>query len=337
MSSASIFKRLFTKLLILSSLYGAPCEEKGLPNLSTRQNPSTSQWTFSADFLAWLASEEVSSIWADVITIGDNTSSWDAKGFNFDWDYGFRAGANYGFTYDNWDAAAYWTWFRTEKVHEIPFAPNASISPEFFAAFLSGTPPESMSVKWGLLFDLFDLELGRSYWVSPSLALRPFIGIKGGWIHQSIHARYQTLLVSSVPTKESAKEELANNFWGAGPLGGVNTTWQMRQLGSHNLNLFGDFSFATLWGSWHCSDVYTDSNSKSSSVNMSDSTLGALMLRGFLGFEWGVDFCKSRFAAKLGYEMQIWLNQLRIATFQLQRLHGDLTLQGATLNGRLDF
>ena len=63
------------------------------------------------------------------------------------------------------------------------------------------------------------------------------------------------------------------------------------------------------------------------------------MFRGFVGIGWDADLrsCKSHFAAKLGFESQLWLNQLRISTLQVQRLHGDLTLQGLTFNCRLDY
>lgn len=339
MSLASISRVLLAILGFWLPLYAIERDPKGLPNVSTKIDSSSGQLTFSADFLAWLASEEVTSIWADVITIGDNTSAWNAKGFNFSWDYGFRVGASYSFLYDDWDVAASWTWFRTSATHRIPQMPNTDISPEFFAAFLSGTPPKSMKVHWALLFDMIDLELGRSYWVSKNLSLRPFVGVKGGWIYQPIRGHYYNLIVSSVPTDLSAREHLENNFWGAGPLGGVNTKWQLREFGSHVIDLFGDFSMATLWGTWRCSDVFENSVGNISSVNTNNSTLGALMFRGFLGFEWNTYFCvsDSLLSVRLGFETQIWLNQLRLNTFQLQRLHGDLTLQGATFNCRFDF
>jgi len=341
LSFYSIFKRLF--ILCLPGLFLPLCaaqnETKGLPNVSTKLDPSVGQISFSADFLAWFASEEVSSIWADVITVGDNTSTWYAKGFDFSWDYGIRLGASYSFAYDGWDASVYYTWFQTDATHKIPPTLSASISPEFFAAFLSGTPPQSMKVHWNLFFDMFDLELGCGYWVSERLSFRPFVGVKGGCISQSIFGHYNNLIVSGSPSGQSAREHVENNFWGAGPLGGVNTKWQLRRLGDHSLDFFGDFSMATLWGTWRCSDVYRTSVDTSSSVNTANSTLGALMFRGLMGFEWSVYFCKSAslFTARLGLEMQTWLNQLRIATFQLQRLHGDLTLQGASFNCRIDF
>ncbi len=38
----------------------------------------------------------------------------------------------------------------------------------------------------GFFFDMFDWELGRSYFVSNYLVLVPHFGIKGGWIDQTI-------------------------------------------------------------------------------------------------------------------------------------------------------
>ena len=298
------------------------------------------RFSLSADFLYWYPSEEIASIWADEIASVGNTKSWKAQGFDFKWDYGFRLGLGYNLVYDGWDIAFYWTWFRTDTTHTLSSKPNVTLRPEFFAAFLSFDTPKSMSANWDLFFNMFDLELGRCFWPSKNVSLRPFLGIKGGWINQSIHAKYYDLIVDSLfPTTLSAKEELENDFWGIGPVGGVNSVWKMFGSASKFFNLFGDFSVATMWGSWSCSDVYKSQLPKTSSVNTNDSALGALMFRGFAGVGWDIDLYQKRshFALKIGYEMQLWLNQLRIATFQLQRLHDDLTLQGLTLNCRLDF
>jgi hypothetical protein len=263
-----------------------------------------------------------------------NTSSWGAPGFNFKWGYGFRLGSGYDFEYDQWDSALYWTWFRTQTTRNIPAVPSTSISPEFDAAFLTGNFAQSMKGTWSLLFNMFDWELGRSFWVSEGLSLRPFLGIKGGWIHQSIQARYFDLIIDFVPTNLTGIEHLKNNFWGLGTTGGLNTKWDICFL-----NLFGDFSVATLWGNWTCTDVYNNTTPQTYSIKTSNAPLGALMFRGFVGMGWETDICRynSHFAAKLGFETQLWLNQLRLSTLQIQRLHGDLSLQGLTFNCRYDF
>ena len=322
-------------------------EVRGLPNVST-QTPGN--WDIFADALVWYASEQASSVWADIIEIGDNTSSFAAQNLSFGWDAGFRLGVGYNLHRDQWDTQLYWTWFRT-KAHQnqdvspefIPISGGVlvteEIHPEFFAADLSKAFSEKASIKWSLLFNMIDWELGRNYWVSKGLSLRPFIGIKGGWIDQSIRVEYDDLIINSAPTELSAKENVKNNFWGIGPVGGVNTQWKLRQFKSHFPSLFGNFSIATLWGTWICSDVYKDTTGKKITVNTRNSTLGALMMRGIVGVGWDVEFNKgkSRFATQLGYEMQLWVNQLRVATSQLVRLHGDLTLQGVTFNCRFDF
>lgn len=297
-------------------------------------------WSVSADFLYWYASEEIASIWADVITSTGNKAKWEAPSFDFGWDPGFRVGLGHTLPHDKWDTALYWTWYRTSATHKLSSAPDTTLRPEFFAAFLSGDTPRKMEATWALLFNMFDWELGRLYSFGTHFDLRPFIGVKGGWIRQSINVKYSDLIIDFIfQTDATAKEHVKNNFWGVSPMGGIDTTWKLCNCRPHFFNIFGDFQLATMWGSWTCGDAYEDTLGKTSSVNMKNSALGALMLRGIMGLGWDLQFRENqpRFSIKLGYEMQLWLNQLRIATFQLQRLHNDLTLQGLTLNCRLDF
>ena len=322
--------------MIGSSLQAKDLDFCGVANFPTRTDSGV---TLTADFLYWYPSEEVSSIWASVISVGFDTSSWGAPGFNFSWDPGFRLGGGYDLAYDQWDTAFYWTWFRTDAVNIIPSQLNTTISPEFDAAFLTGNFAQSLKGRWSLLLNLFDWELGRNYWVSEHLSLRPFLGVKGGWIHQSIRADYYDLTINHALTNNSGKEHLKNNFWGVGTQGGVNTKWNIHTTASHFFSLFGDFCMATLWGNWTCTDVYQNTASQIYSIDTDKAALGALMFRGFAGIGWDIGCCPSgsHFSAKLGFETQIWFNQLRISTLQVQRLHGDLTLQGLTFNCRYDY
>ncbi len=318
-------------------------DARGQPNVSSR---TSGKWDLFADAFAWHASQQASSVWADIIKIGDNTSSFGAQNLSFDWDFGFRVGAGCNLEYDGWDTQLYWTWFRTTAHQTKDLSPKfigglvtEQIHPEFFAADLSDDFSAGASIRWTIRFNMFDWELGRCYWVSKALSLRPFVGIKGGWIDQTIHVKYNHLIIASAPTTLSSKETVKNNFWGVGPALGVNTKWKVRNFRTHYPSLFGDFSAATMWGTWNCHDVYNKSSGEKVTVSAKKLTLGALMFRGFAGVGWDVNFNKDRshFAARIGYEMQLWVNQLRVATSQLVPLHGDLTLQGVTLNCRFDF
>jgi len=311
--------------------------QEDLEHLQNNPIQTEKPWIISADFLFWLASEEIASIWADVITVGDNTSSWGVPSFDFKWNYGFRLGMGYNLPYDQWDTILCWTWFRTETTNSLFASSLSLLQPEFFAAFLSGDYPNSMTCKWSLLLNMFDWELGRNFWTSKRLSLRPFLGIKGGWINQSIDTDYNNFIINEQITQNSGTEHVKNNFWGIGPLGGINSKWKIYGFDSNFFDLFGDFSAAAMWGTWIRGDNYKNTLAKTSSINLNNSSLGELMFRGFMGMGWDIKSKRLHFAAKIGYEMQLWLDQLRLATFQLQCLHNDLTLQGLTFNCRFDF
>lgn len=310
-------------------------ETSSLSNTAIPSQAIPGNWDIFADFLVWFASEETSTIWASVISnTPQNERVFEAKNLSFDWDFGYRIGFGHHFQSDQWDTQFYWTWFHT-KAHNSEPITNDLILSEFFGSFINSDTAHEAQIDWSLLYNMFDWELGRIFWINKDLSLRPYIGLKGGWIDQTIHSKLMDL-AHSLP---SASENLKNNFWGIGPSGGVNSKWKFGKSSSQFFNLFGDFSIATMWGTWVCKDVYNNPTPKNIPIIMKNSSLGALMLKGFMGIGWDTDFNKDKahFATQLGYEMQFWLNQLRLPTFQQLRLHGDLTLQGGTFNCRFDF
>jgi len=235
--------------------------------------------------------------------------------------------------HDRWDTQLYWSWFRTEAHNSIP-TDNVSLNTvylEFDGSFLNGDMflGKGASIDWNLLYNIGDWELGRNCEISRTLSLRPFIGVKGGWIHQTIDAKVD--LISVIGT-----EKIQNRFWGVGPSGGLNTRWEMGRICTHSFNFLGDFATAMMWGNWNVKDRYTNPDADIP-VKSDMTSLGSLMLRGFLGIGWDTHTCRYGIGVKLGYEMQIWFNQLRIPTLQQLPVHGDLTIQGGTLNARFDF
>ena len=154
-------------------------------------------WDISADFLVWFASEDSTSYWANAI--GTKVSSegiadtFIAKKVSFDWDYGFRIGAGYHFDYDEWDSQVYWTWFRTDADSHIP-KDSLLVLTEFFNGFINGDNANRGKMSWSILYNMIDWELGRNFCVCDSLFLRPFVGVKGGWIYQSLHSQFQTAI-----------------------------------------------------------------------------------------------------------------------------------------------
>lgn len=296
-----------------------------------------------ADALYWRASEETSSIWATIGTTSFNPlikDSWIAKNISFGCDLGWRVGCGRELFYDLWDTEIFWSSFRTEAHSTIPNTSNLII-PQFFGGFVNGDHPLNGQLKWKILYNMADWELGRMFFVSSRVCLRPFIGLKGGWIFQTVDSTWQVderdVHGINIPVDYIAMENLKNDFWGVGPSGGFHTIWTLACFSKHALQLYGDFSMAFMWGTWSFQDEYHNPTPYRISTNVDDLHLGALALSGFLGIGWEKSYETKYISAKVGYETQLWINQVRFPTFQQVLLHGDLTLQGGTFHVQIDF
>lgn len=317
----------------------------GLPNISARFQPDNTSFDIFADLLVFCAQESGSDNWAEVINATGSTTVCDIKDVRFGWNVGFRVGLGYGMCHDEWDTQLYYTRFSTQGNDHISSNPGSIFSPflgNFYVdnpggAGISGIAYQRASILWKVRFNMFDWELGRSFWVSHALSLRPFIGLKGGWIHQLIHTKWQNPHLSGAEFFHTGKEDLKNNFWGLGPCGGLKTKWNLVVYQNHSFSLLGDLSGAIMWGHWTFGDQFTNDIQQEVSVKLSNLNSGATMLRTFMGFGWDASFCQFHFSTKLGYEMQFWLDQLQFYSFDTGRLSNELTLQGGTLEFCVDF
>lgn len=285
-----------------------------------------------------------------MITSNGSTSSNELAPVHFGWDPGFKVGLGYGMEYDQWNTKTYFTWFRTQGSDHVSSSPG-SVHSTFMANFwldnanasgLSGPSYSQASIDWTIKFNMFDLELARNFWVSNSLALCPFLAVKGGWIHQLIQSTWQNPafgdLVDPVPFNTST-ETVKNNFWGLGPAAGINMKWNLFALRNHSIHLFGDFSGALMWGHWSFDDLLNNDAHQQVSVNLKSVNGGASMVRSFMGLGWSAGFKQNRyqFSTRLGYETQFWLNQLQFYSFIGATLDTALTVQGGSFECSFDF
>lgn len=291
------------------------------------------QITLFEDLLYWHASQQSTSPWAYVQTPAPPAATYTEPNVYFGWNTGVKVGIEYEQP-NLVDAKLYWTYFSTKTNEGIIAAPNEFIIPEFFNGFTTQNLFNRAQLEWTIIFNMIDAELGHTFDPVDTLSIRPFIGVKGGTINQSIHSTWQEQLFNI--TLYSATENLKNNFYGVGPSFGIDTTWHLNK----NFSIRGDLSTALLWGHWDIQDTYF----RPATLLMSETTihsatnnsmLGALMARYFLGFEW-IFQAKVLVTLKAGYEMQFWSNQLRLPVFQALPIHGDLTLQGATCGIAID-
>ena len=287
-----------------------------------------------AKALYWYTSETVD--WSHIVTSGTNFVQDDYQTVSFDWNPGFRVGVGYNMCYDSWDTQVAYTWFQTRATDQV----TGPVTSGFLAARLSLFEPfQTGKMSLNLHYNMFDWDLGRNCWVSDSLSLRPFIGLKGGWIDQTMHLKWTTPNFIVPGFLYSASEKVKNNFQGGGPQGGVNGTWILGNGNKHVFSLFGHFAGAFMWGHWSLQDKFIDVFSTHSSVPMGDRNFGALMLQAMVGFEWGYYLERncSHFGLKVGYEIQDWVNHFQVFTNDSGTDNLDLILQGLTLDLHLNF
>jgi hypothetical protein len=331
------------------SLFAQECCD-GLPNVSARYKPECRTLDGFANLIVWTANESGADAWAEVLTTLGSSSTLDFAQIDFQWEPGFRVGFGYGMNLDQWDTQAYYTWFQTrgkESAAGLPGTIHSSFVGNFYVSNpkglgLSGPTYSFAKIDWTIRYNILDWELGRNFWVSHALALRPFVGIKGGWIHQSMDSTWEnpTFIGAQFVNPELfsiGKEQVNNRFWGIGPSIGMNSKWSLYKNGSNRLHLFGDFSGALMWGHWTFHDAYSNDAGQRISVGMQNINSGAATIRTFMGFGWEGAYPEVLVSMRLGYETQFWLDQLQYYSFIGGRLSNALTLQGGTFEIAFDF
>lgn len=283
------------------------------------------------DLLVWHVSQQTASTWANIVSKpSSNAVDFDATNIDFNWDLGFRGGFSYEPTRNTKELGFYWTYFPAKSTCNFHVGEQIVI-PEFFSGFVSGNLFFGANLEWQIIMNMFDFELGKKLNLGQGLSVYPTVGIKAGTINQKINCEWDAVIYT-------ATEKLKNNFFGIGPSFGVGSKWNLYK----NLNLIGDFATAFMWGNWKISDTYARPESlvgvvtpTTITTSMNKMSLGTMMFDYFMGLEWTYQ-ARYKFILQLGYEMQLWSNQLRIPTFQQLPVHGDLTLQGGTCHIRID-
>ena len=192
-----------------------------------------------AELLYWQMSEVGADNWGQVISPPAANQSIQFLNVPFNWAPGFRVGAAYHGTDDKWDGVVYYTWYQTQGRDQASVT-TGEIHSSFPGAFyanntngsgLSGPYYHNASIKWDVLFNNIDLELGRTFNINSRYKFRPFIGFKAAFIDQSISTNWQhpfdPLFKLPISTFSTAVENFTNNFRGVGPSFGLNTSWNL--------------------------------------------------------------------------------------------------------------
>lgn len=315
-------------LISIQSLYA----DNQLSNISLQQSKTDSSDCLGIDLyveaLYWYTSETID--WAFTLAQNKNTIQTSYKTFVFDWAPGFSIGLGYKMEHDNWDTRASYSWFQSKASGQA----NGLVTPGFLAARLSLLEPFSTgNASVNIHYNMFDWDIGREFLASDSLSLRPSIGLRGGWINQSIHSHWTT------SESITASEDLIQTFQAGGAKGTATGKWYFCNTRNHTLSLIGTLEADYLWGHWDIQDQFVYSLYKPIYLKTTPRNLGSLVLYSFFGFEWNcrLNHDQNHLELKFGYEIEDWLDQCQIFTNISGSQSNDLILQGLNLGLNFTF
>jgi hypothetical protein len=277
-----------------------------------------------------------------------NTPHGHVKNVTYDWSWGYRVGGGSNFQHDGWDLFIDWTSFCANGSDQHWTQPPSSGN-----LLTWGDQAASIDVAvfakgaTRLQVHFLDLELGREFFVSKWLTLRPFVGGRATWIERRMKVIYQALGIEIPMDKETI--HLRNRFNGGGLRLGLDTQW----IVDWGFSFYSDFALSLIYGTQHLHNRYFQHNRE---LRPPDFDLARInnnwtavrpMAELALGIRWDKFFCNSRYRLRLqaGWEQQVLFGFGKDMNFtDLGNISGkffpnggDLSLSGVSFQARFDF
>ena len=298
----------------------------------------------TADALLWQPHENGLEYATKVEGANFSGAESKEKSLDWDWDWGFRVGLGYNMEHDQWDLYLNWTWLHGTADNHVHADSGEVILPRWASpGSVGAATATSAKSHWKLRLNVLDLELGREFYVSKWVTLRPHMGLRTAWIRQKYDVDYRGLTVNGV----SRDVDMKNKYWGLGVRGGLNTDWGL----GGGVSIYGNAAVSILYGFFSVdkdeSLQLTSGADFNKIVDLDDFYHVSRAITDLqLGLRYDYMFCDDRyhFGIQLGWEHHMFFGQNQfilnvddVATGVTVANQGDLTIQGWTLNVRFDF
>jgi hypothetical protein len=296
---------------------------------------------FFGDYLYWQASQDglQYTTTSDSFTTGPLViTNGKAERIRPGYESGFRVGAGYRFKRDAWDFLVSWTDLTSSRRNST-VAPSSGFDLAVWSPASIGSYASKAAGHWNLGYYIFDAELGRNYFVSKALALRPFLGLRGAWINQKFDANYQNVGVAAIGTT-TVETSMKNDY----SAGGVRVGFNMEWLFWSTFGIYGNISGSLVYGTFAVKTAVEADEEQVVHLKSNITRMRPNLETG-LGLRWATNWGSCRFSLSLGYEMIQWWNTNQFVKVEfpgaangfVNRSNGDLGLQGMTLAAGLEF
>lgn len=303
----------------------------------------------SLDFLWWKASQQglayatsgvLSNVGNAVVKRGTQETP------DFEWGPGFKVAFGVALPWDHWDLNLEYTWLYTFDATNHIKDSNGNIAEAVAVGSLTSSTSELSGItkahsKWDLQFNVIDIDIGKNYYLSNHVTLRPFAGLKWTWQDQDWTAHYTADNLSvngslSGPGKARMKQD--HFFWGVGVRTGLKSQWYV----TTDWSIFANTALSALWNDYTVDrrDKFQPNGTDAATVlstskDCYDLHSVAEFQLGMMG-EWWFYNNNLHFAISAAYEQQVWINYGEFI-YLTDHSAGDLSLHGLTLKARFDF
>lgn len=278
------------------------------------------------------------------------------------YDWGFKVGLGYVLPHDGWDVYANYTRFNGHKhnCHSCGDTCNCSCAPRtFYPTYLipcttgTGTAAADGSCftvteacgKWKVRLNRLDVELGREFFVSKWLTLRPFMGLAGVIITQHNDIDYAG--GTYVAAGHVIEHKMRNQFRGGGVRGGLNSQWDFAK----DWSVYGNLALNLLYGKFNVKQSATDETLSTGSLSTlykinNPTIVGRPVADLGIGVQWEHAFADDSFfmSFNVGWEQHYYWGQNQFMRFAQGSTpsayvenQGDLSLAGWVFGARFDF
>jgi hypothetical protein len=291
------------------------------------------------DLLYWQLRESGADNWGQLATISGTNTTYKVLDAPFDWNTGVRIGVGHEFNNGSFDVTLAYTHYQATASNQASGTVISSFDGNYFANNTNGAsldkPYRSANIRYQFFYNTLDVNLGKNYKLDTILSFHPYFGIKTAMLYQNIYSNWMNPIPATDFT--SATENLKNNFSGIGPSVGVDSTWLVCSSKGKTVDLIGNFAGALLYGRTTFSDIYANNKPITITVHNDNIKGVSSMLGGLLGLQWNSQFAKSDLNIHLGYEAQIWFNQMQFYSLNMGKMSRPVILQGANIEFRFNF
>ena len=249
---------------------------------------------------------------------------------------GFKLGLGLDLGFDGWDVYAEYTWVDQPKetnYFKTRSSPGYStfIRPDS-SGNLSVMPLTEAESSRKFQFNIIDAGMGRNFFISKRLTLRPHFGFKACRMFEKT-----TLSQNGNSLIKEASLSFKQTLSALGIRGGINTVWHM----TRTFGFYGDLSISTLWSAFYnksTSKTTFDSESTSHSSKNKSQTILPVIEAG-IGLTYMTWFNNEKYQvyAKAGWEQQAWIDYNHNAISGMPNDTGILSIQGLTVKAGFAF